>query len=103
MALTLTREEQSIAAGEQGQGAAMAMRIVAETARLMGHRASSRSRLHILMVRSITAIAVRCSLNDWLMAVPEPKCAPPLMWDPLISPAVPAICCRNMRPTWPDA
>lgn len=36
MALTLTHEEQSIAAGEQGQGAAMAMRIVAETARLMG-------------------------------------------------------------------
>ncbi|NNV21401.1 DUF521 domain-containing protein [Ochrobactrum pseudogrignonense] len=34
--MTLTREEQSIAAGEQGQGAAMAMRIVAETARLMG-------------------------------------------------------------------
>ncbi|WP_273726249.1 aconitase X catalytic domain-containing protein [Brucella gallinifaecis] len=36
MALTLTHEEQSIAAGEQGQGAAMAMRIVAETAHLMG-------------------------------------------------------------------
>lgn len=36
MALTLTHEEQSIAAGGQGQGAAMAMRIVAETARLMG-------------------------------------------------------------------
>ncbi len=36
MALTLTHEERSIAAGEQGEGAAMAMRIVAETAKLMG-------------------------------------------------------------------
>ncbi|WP_071632054.1 aconitase X [Brucella cytisi] len=36
MASTLTHEERSIAAGEQGEGAAMAMRIVAETARLMG-------------------------------------------------------------------
>ncbi|MBB3218779.1 hypothetical protein FHW72_003893 [Ochrobactrum sp. RC6B] len=36
MALTLTDEERSIAAGDQGEGAAMAMRIVADTARLMG-------------------------------------------------------------------
>lgn len=36
MALTLTHEERSIAAGERGEGAAMAMRIVADTARLMG-------------------------------------------------------------------
>ncbi len=36
MALTLTHEEQSIAAGAEGEGAAMAMRIVADTARLMG-------------------------------------------------------------------
>lgn len=32
----LTREERAIAGGERGDGAAMAMRIVAETARLMG-------------------------------------------------------------------
>ena len=32
----LTREESAIAAGQRGEGAAMAMRIVAETARLMG-------------------------------------------------------------------
>ncbi|HEX8027184.1 MAG TPA: aconitase X catalytic domain-containing protein, partial [Vicinamibacterales bacterium] len=36
MAVSLTPEERAIAAGEQGPGAAMAMRIVAETARLMG-------------------------------------------------------------------
>jgi len=36
MALTLTGDEQAIAAGALGDGAAMAMRIVAETARLMG-------------------------------------------------------------------
>ena len=36
MAVTLTPEEQATAAGERGPGAAMAMRIVAETARLMG-------------------------------------------------------------------
>ncbi|MEJ5018128.1 aconitase X catalytic domain-containing protein [Ochrobactrum vermis] len=36
MALTLTDEERSIAAGDQGEGAAMAMRIVADTAKLMG-------------------------------------------------------------------
>ncbi len=36
MAVTLTADERAIAAGERGDGAAMAMRIVAETARLMG-------------------------------------------------------------------
>ena len=36
MALTLSAEEQAIAAGRDGQGAAMAMRIVAEAARLLG-------------------------------------------------------------------
>jgi len=36
MALVLTADERAIAAGERGEGAAMAMRIVAETARLMG-------------------------------------------------------------------
>ena len=36
MALQLTADEKAIAAGERGDGAAMAMRIVAETARLMG-------------------------------------------------------------------
>ncbi len=36
MALTLSHEERAIAAGEHGAGAAMAMRIVADTARLMG-------------------------------------------------------------------
>jgi predicted aconitase len=36
MAVSLTDEERAIAAGERGEGAAMAMRIVAETARLMG-------------------------------------------------------------------
>jgi len=36
VALTLTHEEQSIAAGAEGEGAPMAMRIVADTARLMG-------------------------------------------------------------------
>ncbi len=36
MALTLTGEERAVAAGERGEGAAMAMRIVADTARLMG-------------------------------------------------------------------
>jgi predicted aconitase len=36
MALTLTPEEQAMSSGEFGAGAAMAMRIVAETARLMG-------------------------------------------------------------------
>lgn len=36
MALTLSHEERSIAAGAEGAGAAMAMRIVADTARLMG-------------------------------------------------------------------
>ncbi len=36
MALVLDDKERSIAAGEQGEGAAMAMRIVADTARLMG-------------------------------------------------------------------
>ncbi len=36
MALTLTHEEQSIASGAEGEGSAMAMRIVADTARLMG-------------------------------------------------------------------
>ena len=36
MALQLTDEERSIAAGAQGEGAAMAMRIVADTAKLMG-------------------------------------------------------------------
>ena len=35
MAVTLTADERAIAAGERGVGAAMAMRIVAETARLM--------------------------------------------------------------------
>ncbi len=36
MALTLTPDEQAMASGEAGPGTAMAMRIVAETARLMG-------------------------------------------------------------------
>ena len=36
MALSLTTDEHAIAAGQLGDGAAMAMRIVAETARLMG-------------------------------------------------------------------
>ena len=36
MAVVLTPEERAIAGGERGDGAAMAMRIVAETARLMG-------------------------------------------------------------------
>ena len=36
MAVVLTSEERAIAGGERGDGAAMAMRIVAETARLMG-------------------------------------------------------------------
>ena len=36
MALHLTDEERAIASGEAGDGAAMAMRLVAETARLMG-------------------------------------------------------------------
>ncbi|MBB2971985.1 aconitase X catalytic domain-containing protein [Mesorhizobium sp. RMAD-H1] len=36
MALVLTEEERAIASGRMGEGAAMAMRIVAETARLMG-------------------------------------------------------------------
>ena len=36
MALTLTPEERAMASGESGPGTAMAMRIVAETARLMG-------------------------------------------------------------------
>ena len=36
MSLTLTDEERSIAAGDHGEGAAMAMRIVAESARLLG-------------------------------------------------------------------
>lgn len=36
MAVALTSEERAIAGGERGDGAAMAMRIVAETARLMG-------------------------------------------------------------------
>jgi predicted aconitase len=36
VAVQLTSEERAIAAGERGDGAAMAMRIVAETARLMG-------------------------------------------------------------------
>lgn len=36
MAVTLTPDERAIAGGAQGAGAAMAMRIVAETARLMG-------------------------------------------------------------------
>ena len=36
MAVTLTADERAIAAGARGEGAAMAMRIVAETARLMG-------------------------------------------------------------------
>src|SRR5918993_127814 len=36
VAVTLTEDERAIAAGAAGEGAAMAMRIVAETARLMG-------------------------------------------------------------------
>lgn len=36
MSVQLTSEEAAIAAGAKGDGAAMAMRIVAETARLMG-------------------------------------------------------------------
>jgi predicted aconitase len=36
VAVHLSTEERAIAAGERGEGAAMAMRIVAETARLMG-------------------------------------------------------------------
>jgi predicted aconitase len=36
MAVSLTAEERAIAGGERGEGAATAMRIVAETARLMG-------------------------------------------------------------------
>ena len=36
MAVQLTSEERAIAGGDRGDGAAMAMRIVAETARLMG-------------------------------------------------------------------
>jgi predicted aconitase len=36
VAVTLTSDESAIAAGARGEGAAMAMRIVAETARLMG-------------------------------------------------------------------
>jgi predicted aconitase len=36
VSLTLTAEERSIAAGDRGEGAAMAMRIVAESARLLG-------------------------------------------------------------------
>jgi predicted aconitase len=36
VAVQLTSEERAITAGERGEGAAMAMRIVAETARLMG-------------------------------------------------------------------
>jgi predicted aconitase len=36
MSLVLTDEEQAIAAGRNGEGAAMAMRIVAESARLLG-------------------------------------------------------------------
>src|SRR6476661_8443804 len=34
--LALTQEERALAAGEQGRGAAVAMRVVAEAARLMG-------------------------------------------------------------------
>jgi len=36
MSLTLTAEEQAVAAGQSGQGAAMAMRIVSESAKLLG-------------------------------------------------------------------
>src|SRR5919107_4226517 len=36
MAVELTGEERAVATGARGEGAAMAMRIVAETARLMG-------------------------------------------------------------------
>lgn len=36
MPVTLTKEESAIAAGEAGEGAAMAMRIVAEAARILG-------------------------------------------------------------------
>lgn len=36
MPVSLTADERAIASGERGEGAAMAMRIVAETARLMG-------------------------------------------------------------------
>lgn len=36
MSLALTAEERAVAAGEAGEGATMAMRIVAETARLLG-------------------------------------------------------------------
>jgi predicted aconitase len=46
--VTLTSEERSIAAGARGDGAAMAMRIVAETARLMGaHHLLSIESAHI--------------------------------------------------------
>jgi predicted aconitase len=38
LAVTLTSDERAIAGGSLGEGAAMAMRIVAETARLMGAR-----------------------------------------------------------------
>ena len=36
MSLELTAEERAIAEGRSGEGAAMAMRIVAESARLLG-------------------------------------------------------------------
>jgi predicted aconitase len=48
VAVTLTADERAIAGGARGEGAAMAMRIVAETARLMGaHRLLSIESAHI--------------------------------------------------------
>jgi len=38
VSLQLTTEERSVAAGDHGEGAAMAIRIVAESARLLGAR-----------------------------------------------------------------
>ena len=62
----LTQEEQAIARGERGEGAAMAMRIVAEAARLMGA-----SRLIPM------AIPALCLPKNSLRGRPASRCARP--------------------------
>jgi predicted aconitase len=73
----LSTEEREIAAGARGDGAAMAMRIVAEAARLMGApRLIPVASAHI-DGHSITAIPARSLPKSSSRAAPRSRSAPP--------------------------
>ena len=68
--LELTADERAVAAGQAGEAAAMAIRIVAEAARLMGAPRLIPIASAISTARSITAIPARSSPRSWSRAAP---------------------------------